>query len=423
MARNQLGALLVRVREEAVAMQDYRGILFVLEPTTDRVLCVCVQPASNVDYQIFSGATVFLDAEPNRDTVTLPVGVRLQTMYNGLTGNGLNGGGQDSSQGKDDRYMGFNPMIPQTPGSQTPANQRYYGGCILFDANGNLVVKPYALQLAMPNPAGGSAVVSRLGVFLGADQPTANPSFSTGTGLAFWTGSGNTASQSTASSAIVPGCTNRPDTGPYVVSQLGLVLFDGDAFKTLGFTDDDADLSSNSQTYNSAWPASGISEQAEEAWLDNNSTPVMINRFDGVRDDIAKNCKHENVGIVRERPSRFYIHGNPFCRHDPGNRLHHGGGDVSGRDQADAGNRRRNDCLHLSQRSRFAADWDRAAIFCEHPSASAPGERPAYLQPGYELSGDDSAKCHSEFYAGRRVYRSLQSQLYDWCGYASAAYS
>jgi type II secretory pathway pseudopilin PulG len=291
MARNQLASFLVRVREEAVAMQDYRGVLFVIDPTTNRVMCVAVQTASNNDYTHFPGSMIFLDAEPNRDTVALPTGVRLQTMFNGLQAAPSGGGGtSNSSQGLADRYLGFNPVITHTPFTQDNQYQRYYGGCILFDGNGALVVKPYALQLAMPKPDGSNAaVVSRLGIILGADQPPPpvalyGEAFATGTGLASWAQLGQAVSNSGASSALVPGCPSGLTSsyaGPFVVSQVGLVLFDGDAFRTLGFTDEDADLMlSGGPGYTVAWK-SGISEQTEEIWLDNNSTPVMINRFDG----------------------------------------------------------------------------------------------------------------------------------------------
>ncbi len=271
MARNQLASLFVRVREEAVAMQDVRGVLFILEPATDRIICVTVQPSTCVDLtqNRFPMNMVMLDAEPNRDSVVLPLGVRLQTMFNGLDRT-------QSSTGNEDRYLGFNPVIPQAPNSNGSQYQRYYGGCVLFDGNGTLVVRPYALQLMAPGLTANTFQQSNLATLLGFDA-TNNPvpTSATGSAVSFAVQSGS------SSFAIVPGATGTSPSSsdPFVVSQVGLILFDGDAFKTLGFTDDDADLIK--QSYSTPWASTNISEKTEETWLDTHSTPVMINRFDG----------------------------------------------------------------------------------------------------------------------------------------------
>src|SRR5258708_3748402 len=85
MARNSLAALLTRAREEAVGMQDVRGVLFVLDRGTDRVVGMIVQPAaiqdSGTSVSAMSGL-VLLDLVPKRDSMTLPAGVRLQTVFN-----------------------------------------------------------------------------------------------------------------------------------------------------------------------------------------------------------------------------------------------------------------------------------------------------------------------------------------------------
>ena len=87
----------------------------------------------------------------------------------------------------------------------------------------------------------------------------------------------------TGSTAFIPGYVNKvAPTSPNttVFSQIGLVLFDYDAFKSQGFTDQDADM--NGQGYTSAWllapglDGDGVhTEQNEETWLDNNSTALM----------------------------------------------------------------------------------------------------------------------------------------------------
>jgi len=92
---------------------------------------------------------------------------------------------------------------------------------------------------------------------------------------------------STGSIAIVPGLSSgAPPTNP-LTSQSAIILFDYDAFKSQGFTDQDADI--NGHSYATAWTVGtqGIdgdgvhNEQQEETWLDNNSTPLLVNRSDG----------------------------------------------------------------------------------------------------------------------------------------------
>jgi hypothetical protein len=60
-------------------------------------------------------------------------------------------------------------------------------------------------------------------------------------------------------------------------SQFGLVMFERDLFATQNGTDDDSKIAGT--TYGT--PAASGTEAYEEAWLDNNSTPILINRYTG----------------------------------------------------------------------------------------------------------------------------------------------
>jgi prepilin-type N-terminal cleavage/methylation domain-containing protein len=261
MARNTLSSLLARAREEAIGMQQVRGVMFMVDKTTNRLIGIMVQEAVVQDPN--QPTIIMLDSIPNRDSVPLPSGVRMQTVFNGVSA-------ANSAAGTDDHYLGFNPPYGQP--------QLFLGGAILFDGNGKLISRPYGFQLSQPFTTGYTA--SNLCTFLGVDY----------SGVQTYADLQN---PMTGSYAFVPGFTgiisgnSRTPPATLVCSQVALILFDYDAFKAMGFTDQDADLSS-AQTYTAPWPINttsdgdGVhSEKDEETWLDNNSTPLMINRYDG----------------------------------------------------------------------------------------------------------------------------------------------
>jgi hypothetical protein len=53
-----------------------------------------------------------------------------------------------------------------------------------------------------------------------------------------------------------------------------VVLYDKEAFHTAGYTDADLQLTTPQSYPNS-------NEEREEAWLDANATPLLVNRFNG----------------------------------------------------------------------------------------------------------------------------------------------
>ena len=253
-ARNELAALVTRAREEAVGVQSVRGVLFFIDPASDRVVGVICQAASLQDPNLTAYNIILLDAVPSRDTLQLPTGVRLQTVYNNTS--------TTATPTTMDRYLGFNPVNTSVK----------IGGCILFDGNGKLISRPYGFQMAQLN--GATASLSALGGML----------FGTSTTLASLTG--DIVNATASSYSYVPGYTTAPSgaTPALSISQLGMVLFDYDAFQSLGFKDIDA--VPNNQPYGTGPMTVGTitqtqSEQAEETWLDTNSAPVMVNRFNG----------------------------------------------------------------------------------------------------------------------------------------------
>jgi hypothetical protein len=164
------------------------------------------------------------------------------------------------------------------------------GGCILFDANGKLIVRQYGFQMVQPNTSSSAAtqssvsvVYSNLCTLLGAMYPAANLTPTSPPPLNPPPIAGEVTNSNNLSAAFVPGCTSS-NTANAPFSQLGIVIFDYDAFKAQGFSDVDADI--NAQSYSSGNMTVGPivqqqSEQLEETWIDSNSTPVLINRFNG----------------------------------------------------------------------------------------------------------------------------------------------
>jgi prepilin-type N-terminal cleavage/methylation domain-containing protein len=273
MTRNNISALLVRAREEAIAVQDVRGILFYCDKTTNRLIGVLVMRAAMQDPNI---NVVLLDTVPNKESMALPPGVRMQMIINGVQP-------ATSAAGNGDRYLGFNPVTGSFPVVSL-------GGAILFDGNGKLLSQPYGFQMSKPaTTVGGKPVASNLCTMLGLDYSTM-PTYTMAPNV------GTAQNITIFSYELIPGYYPQPSMNPQpkptVLSQVGIILFDYDAFKSLGFTDQDADIQSPppkmTSTYATPWPIlttgdgdSIHSEKDEETWLDTNSTPLMVNRFDG----------------------------------------------------------------------------------------------------------------------------------------------
>jgi len=72
-----------------------------------------------------------------------------------------------------------------------------------------------------------------------------------------------------------------PPAGASFYSQLGVVLFDKEAFLTKGFSESDTVLSGGNPSYGSSASGNAADEYHEEVWLDLNSTPLYLDRYNG----------------------------------------------------------------------------------------------------------------------------------------------
>ena len=139
-AENNLSAILGHVRADAIGVQAVRGVLFYIDPDTQRVTAAQVQQVAS---PASAPATiqVYLDLVPDRDFTLLPKGVMLQTIDNAgviVDDKGTPQREDDVTQRTDDAYIGFNT---RTTGVAT---KKPYGGVILFDEKGQLTSRSYA---------------------------------------------------------------------------------------------------------------------------------------------------------------------------------------------------------------------------------------------------------------------------------------
>jgi len=254
-AQNQLSAVLGAARAEAIGLQKVRGVFFYVDPRTERVNAAIVQesdyrptprdaPPVSPDY--------YLDLVPEHDPVALPVGVSLQGIDNAdFTGPGVR---------KDDGYIGFNPILPGFvggggSGAPTPGRAVRFGGVILFDGFGRVINKFYGFHLGRDETSGSGRVVrpTLLAELMGY-VPTDVPPH--------WC----------VPQQAVGGAGPMSKKPPQ--SLFGFVLYDAEPFRTLGFTDSDPEFDPSAGSYAGR-------EKDEEAWLDKNGIPVLINRYNG----------------------------------------------------------------------------------------------------------------------------------------------
>lgn len=227
-SRNSVASLMTRAREEAVAIQEIRGVLFTIDPASGRVIGWICEQSVIQDANLTGQGIILLDIVPGRDCLVFPAGVSLQTIFNGTS----------SSSTGDDHYLGYNNGV---------------GGVVLFDGMGHTLVRQYGFQTASL-PAG-----MGIGTIINGPSVAYLPTILTPPPLPYKAGAFATV--------------------PY--SQLGLVLFDSDEFKSQGFSDSDSDQWSNGSLWTGSNAVQFSSEQTEETWIDQHSTPVLINRFNG----------------------------------------------------------------------------------------------------------------------------------------------
>jgi type II secretory pathway pseudopilin PulG len=247
-AANQLSAALGRARAQAIGLQKTSGVLFFVDPRNDRRSIAIVQE-TDAPNPITANPRpdVWLDLS-DADFLPLPAGISAQLVsdctFTGAPPNLLRAS---------DGYIGYNATAHQATSAPTTTEVRF-GGVILFDANGRLTSKTYGFRCVVGTT--GNFQRTALGKLLNPSVAATTPT------LAF---------------DVIPGPNSMTSL---VRSQFGLVMYQQDAFMNatgggLNLVGREADASVSGANYMT------IGEKPEEDWLDNNATPLMINRYNG----------------------------------------------------------------------------------------------------------------------------------------------
>ena len=230
-AQNTLSAFLGQARTEAIGLQKVCGVMFYIDPASDRVVCVQVIDAGNQGApfdRIMAPIPIYLDLSPNHDPLTLPPGMRIFTVKEKPP----TPAPAAPYPGMNARYLGFDAV--QLQGSTSAIR---VGGVILFDPEGKAISRYYGFHLA--NGTTAPPEMERLLQF--TSQPTTD-----------WP-------QPTATQIIYK-------------SQLAFVLMATDDLKAAG--------SSSGTTYSDATDSTAV-QSAKEASIDQLATPIFVNRYNG----------------------------------------------------------------------------------------------------------------------------------------------
>lgn len=242
-AQNTISAFLARARTDAIGLQHVQGVLFYIDRANDRVTCVEVQetapdlfPASPDVAAISTGSSLlpvtYLDVAPDHDTMTLPPGVRLQTLKEALAAFSRSSTAPFASP-IDEQFLGYDSVYFPTAGPNSPL----IGGVILFDGEGRTTVRCYGFKVR-------NFVTNQL----------------TGLGQLLFP----------PASSVMPNA-DWPHKATRITqvvrSQIGFVLFDRETFIQQFSTQADQDGQPN--------------EQEKENWIASNATPIFVNRYTG----------------------------------------------------------------------------------------------------------------------------------------------
>lgn len=235
-AENNLSAMLGRARNDAIALQIPTGVMFFIDDATRGVMMAEVYDTR--ENPAPGDRQVYLELVGDRDFIALPKGVSAQVIDNAVVA------GTPATR-SDDGYIGYNLF----PATGTPTMR--YGGVIMFDASGRLYNPTYGFDFTTTTGA-----ANRM-----AQLFYANPNLTAAPAPAFF-------DHGPATGALVP------------AAGYGVALFDRETFNnSSGAGDEDT---ANRDFQIPAAPAlTPAQEQAEETWIDQNSVPLLINRYNG----------------------------------------------------------------------------------------------------------------------------------------------
>jgi prepilin-type N-terminal cleavage/methylation domain-containing protein len=234
-AENQISAAMARARTEALGLQEVRGILFFRDPDTQRIGMALVRARNATPPYI-------LDLTPDHDRLLLPAGVGVQMI---------------ATAPLNDRYLGYVNYDKSKPPPKVS-----YGGAVLFDGQGRVIADTY-----------------RMGIRVDPDGAGPQPYVATDMGRFLYD------NVSLANSTNPPDANLPTDTDPAWTGSVGMVLYDEEAFTSANnkadghSTDFDSDFAG--QPYTAVNGTYAPEEAAEEQWLDQNATPVLVNRYNG----------------------------------------------------------------------------------------------------------------------------------------------
>jgi prepilin-type N-terminal cleavage/methylation domain-containing protein len=257
-ANNQLAGILGRARGEAIALQETRGIAFFLDSDTQRVQVIEVHQSQYPSSPPANPAEIYLDAVADRDVLLLPDGVGIQMIDDSIVvdpGTPPNYPYDDVRQ--NDAYIGFNKAPPGFNRASPTADSFTFGGAILFDSYGRVIQKRFGFKFYLET-SGGGRIYSELSKTLGMD-------------------------------AVETALKDFPNGGTInMISQFGFVAFNSEDYAgqitaggTLKDLYTDPQVIGAGAPYNAAQAETGISELAEEKWLDDNAVPQLVNRNNG----------------------------------------------------------------------------------------------------------------------------------------------
>jgi type II secretory pathway pseudopilin PulG len=278
-AENILNAMLGRAHSEAIGVQDYRGLAIYRDAATDRYSGAIVLPVvpNFGTYATWSGTSAY--QQYSYIQYTTPANVThyyVSLVYISPPSSGTNptpdvSPGQWSECGPNAVDIESDTDVQTFPAgvgvqlinnwplsNATPAARQSNGylpvGVIFFDGNGVLKLVP-SLSIAEYGHLG---TLANLKVYNQGSIPYFLP-------------------------AATPG---QPSAGFPLSSSMGLVAFDKQSFEGQNFYSGlpsqlkSTLVPSTSNPYNNTG-YTGSQEPAADSWLDNNATPLLINRYNG----------------------------------------------------------------------------------------------------------------------------------------------